>query len=331
MEQEVKWNGSEQVEINDMSPRSEGFTKLPSIGQQTCGKATVLLFVVLLTSVVLWASLLFLLLSRTAEMSQDLQQLQEKEGLRKNDSGILNVLKQLQDHQTMLKNTGEALQKELVMVKTEQANIKFTSSQHSHSLEQFRADQTSLKSQVLNENSAAQQERGQIQGQVERLWIELQRMNVGGWPPPQIRTPSPRPELSHPPGSICLKCPDNWQLFQKNCYYFGEEMKTWIQAKSACLALQGHLVIIHSKEEQAFLTKKATLKGYWIGLRNSVLEEQLLWVDSSQLDYTNWNFGEPNNLGQGEDCVMMRSNGKWNDATCRGGQEGWICEKLAVC
>uniref|UniRef100_A0A674JE71 C-type lectin domain-containing protein n=1 Tax=Terrapene triunguis TaxID=2587831 RepID=A0A674JE71_9SAUR len=42
---------------------------------------------------------------------------------------------------------------------------------------------------------------------------------------------------------------------------------------------------------------------------------------------SNWNQGEPNNFGSGEDCVMMFKDGKWNDATCVMNEVGWICEK----
>ena len=30
----------------------------------------------------------------------------------------------------------------------------------------------------------------------------------------------------------------------------------------------------------------------------------------------NWNNGEPNDYGNGEDCVIVYGNGKWNDITC---------------
>jgi hypothetical protein len=34
--------------------------------------------------------------------------------------------------------------------------------------------------------------------------------------------------------------------------------------------------------------------------------------------FYNWNINEPNNFWKrGEDCVVMKKNGKWNDAECK--------------
>lgn len=78
--------------------------------------------------------------------------------------------------------------------------------------------------------------------------------------------------------------------------------------------------------------------GAWVSLRmggqimfhegalvNAWLMLMLSWIPR------NWDFGEPNNQGLGEDCVMMLSHGRWNDAACAGKVEGWICEKEWSC
>lgn len=46
---------------------------------------------------------------------------------------------------------------------------------------------------------------------------------------------------------------------------------------------------------------------------------------------SNWQPGEPNNADQGENCVMMLSSGKWNDAFCHNWLDAWVCEQLATC
>ena len=44
------------------------------------------------------------------------------------------------------------------------------------------------------------------------------------------------------------------------------------------------------------------------------------WDDHSPVTYQNWNEGEPNNWGDGEDCVEMfaveHALGLWNDHFC---------------
>ncbi|XP_068950199.1 low affinity immunoglobulin epsilon Fc receptor isoform X1 [Petaurus breviceps papuanus] len=308
MEPEAKWNGSsEQVEFSRMSPRSQGFTKLP--GQKTCGKSVLLFTFVLLISVALWAALLFLFLTRSKEIAQDLEKLQES-CVYHNDSGIVTIIRQLQMDQWDLKNDVPQLSKALNKLQEDQTTLKSKASQMNQQLDRLEEDRTAFKSQVLNEQNAATQAWGKLQEEIEKLWTEFQRAN----------------------GSICTNCPENWQLFEKKCYFFGKEPKTWSQAKFACVSLQGRLVSIKSKEEQAFLTQKANKKGSWIGLRDLDIEGEFVWMDGSPLNYSNWSPGEPNNQGQGEDCVAMRANnGRWNDANCRGQQESWICEKLATC
>ncbi|XP_059015782.1 low affinity immunoglobulin epsilon Fc receptor isoform X2 [Mustela lutreola] len=137
--------------------------------------------------------------------------------------------------------------------------------------------------------------------------------------------------LSSTPGSTCNTCPEKWVSFQRKCYYFGAEPKRWIQARFACSKLQGQLVSIHSQEEQDFLARHANRKGTWIGLRDLDREGEFIWMDKEPLNYSNWRLGEPNNGGQGEDCVMMQGSGQWNDAFCGSRLDGWVCDRLATC
>ena len=56
-----------------------------------------------------------------------------------------------------------------------------------------------------------------------------------------------------------------------------------------------------------------TTGGAYIGLTDEVTEGTFLWVDGSQMTYSNWNAGEPNNVGGVEHYVALNSNGTWND------------------
>ncbi|XP_024406977.2 low affinity immunoglobulin epsilon Fc receptor isoform X2 [Desmodus rotundus] len=149
--------------------------------------------------------------------------------------------------------------------------------------------------------------------------------------PALVSAPAVPLSLSSTPGSMCNTCPEEWISFQRKCYYFGEGAKRWIQARYACNKLNGRLVSIHNQEEQDFLAKYVNKKGSWIGLRDLDIEGEFVWMDGSPLDYSNWRPGEPNNGGEGEDCVMMLGLGQWNDAFCNSHLEGWICDRLAMC
>ncbi|XP_027624796.1 low affinity immunoglobulin epsilon Fc receptor isoform X2 [Tupaia chinensis] len=137
--------------------------------------------------------------------------------------------------------------------------------------------------------------------------------------------------LSSTPGSMCNLCPKDWVNFKHKCYYFGKGAKKWIQARYACEDLGGRLVSIHSREEQDFLTTRANKKGSWIGLRDVFVEGEFLWMDGSPVGYSNWYPGEPNNHDRGEDCVLMKESGEWNDAFCRDYLDTWVCDRLASC
>uniref|UniRef100_A0A8C6CTH8 C-type lectin domain-containing protein n=1 Tax=Moschus moschiferus TaxID=68415 RepID=A0A8C6CTH8_MOSMO len=82
---------------------------------------------------------------------------------------------------------------------------------------------------------------------------------------------------------------------------------------------------------QDFLAKRANWRGSWIGLRDLDIEGEFIWMDNQPLDYSNWQPGEPNDAGQGENCVMMLGSGKWNDAFCGSELHGWVCDRLATC
>jgi hypothetical protein len=79
----------------------------------------------------------------------------------------------------------------------------------------------------------------------------------------------------------------------------------------------GYLATILDAEENAFI--KNLIGGQaWIGLSDTVTENEFRWLDGPEAgeiaDYTNWNNGEPNNSGNEDYTVMRTQDGKWNDA-----------------
>ncbi|ERE75495.1 low affinity immunoglobulin epsilon Fc receptor-like isoform 2 [Cricetulus griseus] len=181
-------------------------------------------------------------------------------------------------------------------------------SELSQNLNRLQEDLINVKSQGLNEKRTASDSLEKLQEEVAKLWIEMLISK----------------------GAACSTCPKNWLHFQQKCYYFGKGPKQWIQARFACSDLEGRLVSIHSQEEQDFLMKHIS-KDSWIGLRDLNVEGQFIWMDGSPVGYSNWSPGEPNNAEQGEDCVLMRESGQWNDYSCRSFLYAWVCEQLATC
>ncbi|XP_029587398.1 C-type lectin domain family 4 member F isoform X2 [Salmo trutta] len=138
-------------------------------------------------------------------------------------------------------------------------------------------------------------------------------------------------------------CAKDWEYYGGKCYYFSPDELTWAQSRDECITRGGHLVIIGSLEEQKFLDQKIGSKittepeeKFWIGLTDSIKENEWLWVDGSSLSTSFW-FGnqEPDDWKgenpDGEDCARMGEPGgtkdgkSWLDANCNKTQRR-ICE-----
>ncbi|KAM8827191.1 uncharacterized protein ACB058_020206 [Synchiropus picturatus] len=122
-------------------------------------------------------------------------------------------------------------------------------------------------------------------------------------------------------------CPVEWLQFESSCYYISaaQEPKRWLTSKKECENLNGHLVIIDSKQENDFVSK--FFQQTWIGLSDRDKEGKWKWVDGTALSGTNyWASGEPNNADSNEDCAeLLRDSKEWNDVPC-GQTLSFICE-----
>eukprot|EP00105_Crassostrea_gigas_P043771 XP_019927919.1 PREDICTED: perlucin-like protein [Crassostrea gigas] len=101
----------------------------------------------------------------------------------------------------------------------------------------------------------------------------------------------------------------------------------WQTARSSCQRLGANLVTINNAGTQTFIENLCPDGIYWIGLNDISNEGTFLWVaTSTQVSYSNWNPGEPNDSG-GEDCVhLLESTHKWNDINCAR-NHSYICQK----
>ncbi|KAG7313932.1 hypothetical protein KOW79_022428 [Hemibagrus wyckioides] len=76
-----------------------------------------------------------------------------------------------------------------------------------------------------------------------------------------------------------------WMLFQSSLYYISTEQKNWTVSRQYCRVRGADLVIINSKEEQAFVEMLSKSKNYgiYIGLTDSENEGVWKWVDGTSM------------------------------------------------
>uniref|UniRef100_A0A8C6QJJ8 Fc receptor, IgE, low affinity II, alpha polypeptide n=1 Tax=Nannospalax galili TaxID=1026970 RepID=A0A8C6QJJ8_NANGA len=271
-----------------------------------CARTGTQLILLGLVTAAMWAGLLTLLLLWHWDTEKNLKHLED--AAVRNVSHISKDLQRYQREQMNQQSQAAQMSKNMQELGAEQKQMKSQDSQLSKNMNRLQEDLNNIRSRNLNEKRTASDSLERLQEEVSKLWISVQMSK----------------------GSACNTCPKNWLNFQQKCYYFGKGSKQWIQAKFTCSNLKGQLVSIHSQEEQDFLTKHIK-EDSWIGLRDLFTEGEFVWMDDSPVGYSNWNPGEPNNGGQGEDCVMMWGSGQWNDAFCRSYLESWVCEQLATC
>ena len=105
--------------------------------------------------------------------------------------------------------------------------------------------------------------------------------------------------------------------YNGHSYYRSIYTDSWLGAKAACEAMNGHLVTMGSQAENDFVFN--TWPSGWIGFyQNKNLPSYSepygawVWVDNTPVTYTKWNGGEPNDAG-GEDYAQFVGGGFWND------------------
>jgi len=107
-----------------------------------------------------------------------------------------------------------------------------------------------------------------------------------------------------------------------NAYYLSEATMTWSDAKAAAEQEGGHLATITSQEESDLLSSYIEDRNgnAWIGFTDRETEGNWQWITGEEVTLTNWDKGEPNNAGDGEDRAAIWAGnpatsipGSWND------------------
>ncbi|XP_052577330.1 C-type lectin domain family 4 member A-like isoform X1 [Peromyscus californicus insignis] len=127
-------------------------------------------------------------------------------------------------------------------------------------------------------------------------------------------------------------CPKNWKPFSSQCYFISTDAASWSESQEKCSSMGAHLMVIHSQEEQDFITKILNSNAaYYIGLSDPG-HQQWRWVDQTPYNEnsTFWHPGDPNS--DNEQCVIINhpySSWGWNDVPCSGKQKS-VCQMKKI-
>ncbi|XP_071768194.1 collectin-12-like [Centroberyx gerrardi] len=143
--------------------------------------------------------------------------------------------------------------------------------------------------------------------------------------PVSLQSEAPTPTLWAP------GCPSEWVNYKDKCYFFSKDLHSFDDAKTTCEVKSASLLIISDMEEQKWLKKQTSGKGYfWMGLTDKQEENVWRWLDGTEPAFTKWKPGQPDDWGHGheigEDCAGLIHDGLWNDFFCED-LISYICEK----
>ncbi|XP_053377463.1 MAM and LDL-receptor class A domain-containing protein 2-like [Mercenaria mercenaria] len=127
-----------------------------------------------------------------------------------------------------------------------------------------------------------------------------------------------------------------------SCYTFHVTPRTWSEAVKICKAEapNAHLVSVNSQKEQNFLldtiqsdsvyTSMGT-SGWYTSGTDERDEGKFVWTDTGYpypVNYTNWHIGQPNNVGNVQNCLLLQYSDvkyEWGDVNCQD-KHPFICE-----
>ncbi|XP_032414352.1 CD209 antigen-like protein E isoform X1 [Xiphophorus hellerii] len=185
------------------------------------------------------------------------------------------------------------------------------------------------QSDVLAEQNLKLEE---VSADLQRRTAERNRLN---WTLDVILDYDTFPAADRCPQKQCKPCPDDWAMFQSNCYLFtkGEysyNWKTWKQSQEFCVKENAKLAVIDSQEEQEFINNKTekyndNKHGYWIGLKKDK-EGTWTWAGGRNLSVTFWSTEKAVNwLSCGLINPHLNHSSNWAKSSCDM-RNRWICE-----
>ncbi|XP_058046735.1 C-type lectin lectoxin-Phi1-like [Ahaetulla prasina] len=129
-------------------------------------------------------------------------------------------------------------------------------------------------------------------------------------------------------------CPFDWFSHNVSCYKLFKSWMTWDEAQRYCTEQQenSHLASIKDVGESVKLSNHISqgwrIFDVWVGLRLSKRKNMWEWSDGSNITYTSWKQGEPNNFLNKESCAALTVGSRflqWNDKDC-GHRHPFVCK-----
>uniref|UniRef100_A0A3Q3J001 Mannose receptor, C type 2 n=1 Tax=Monopterus albus TaxID=43700 RepID=A0A3Q3J001_MONAL len=128
-------------------------------------------------------------------------------------------------------------------------------------------------------------------------------------------------------------CKQGWKWHSPACYWVGEDLLTFSEARKSCEDHAAALVTITNRFEQAFansLVFGRSGDAFWIGLDDQGSPGSYHWLSGDEVSYTNWNQDQPVSIHGGGGCVSMTTGftiGLWEVRECASSKAKFICRQ----
>ncbi|KAI5101821.1 lymphocyte antigen 75, partial [Silurus meridionalis] len=139
-----------------------------------------------------------------------------------------------------------------------------------------------------------------------------------------------------------VNCPESngevsWIQYKDFCYaivmtMYNTSVFSNMNAQNVCKELEpsSHLLTIKNMDENDFVTRHVAenplaTSRVWLGLRTIKKDEAVVWMDGSELNFSNWAHFQPR-PGCG---VLVSMNGTWSTASCSGSHSRVVCKASA--